>query len=381
MPVGAPPKALEGAPGTLKGGSIIAGLHHRARMQTARATSEELWAPLDIAATAQGRKALWHSSTIAGPGSDGRTLDRFSAYITQARSFYFAAEGMDIRSRPLTGYYALLNLSKAWLTLVDPTTTAAAKVLHGASDEFKLAPGQYYTWSKERLALHTSGVLGEIAKRTGRGYAVARRTVVALDALLPYLCEAFDELEESAATPRLVPLAAVAVHKGDADDNGTKKTALWLRAEVEPGALSARNISPSTLPRRARHFGSVFGHRQSGEVTHSYESAPVFSGPNVAYALPGVRSAFDNSMIFVNRGAGPHRYFAVLTADDLLSQEALSFAVMHHLSNMVRYRPEQVDRMAVSPRSWLLSTWVPRALENALLTYSTRILEREVRLA
>ena len=134
------------------------------------------------------------------------------------------------------------------------------------------------------------------------------------------------------------------------------------------------------LPTRAGHFGSVFEHRQSGEVTHSYESGPVFSGPNVAYALPGVRGAFDDSMIFVNRGAGRHRYFAVLISDDLLSQEALSFAVMHHLSNMVRYRPEQVDRLAISPRSWLLSTWVPRALENALLTYSTRILEREVRL-
>jgi YaaC-like Protein len=380
MPAGAPPKALEGTPATLKGASIIAGLHHKARIQTPRATSEELWAPLDIAATAQGRKALWDTSTIAGPGSDGRTLDRFSAYLTQARSFYFAAEGMDIRSRPLTGYYALLNLSKAWLTLVHPAATAAAKVLHGASDEFTLASGQYYTWSKERLALHTSGVLPEIARRTGHGHTVAQKSVVALDDLLPYLCEAFEELEESAATPRLMPLASVAVHKGEADDNGTPKTALWLRAEVEPGALSARNTSPSTLPTRARHFGSVFGHRQSVEVTHSYESAPVFSGPNVAYALPGVRNAFEESMIFVNRGAGAHRYFAVLTADDLLSQEAISFAVMHHLSNMVRYRPEQVDRLAVSARSWLLSTWVPRALENALLTYSTRILEREVRL-
>jgi hypothetical protein len=323
---------------------------------------------------------LWDSSAIAGAGSDARTLDRFSAYLTQARSFYFATQGMDIRSRPLTGYYAMLNLSKAWLTLVAPTTTAIAKLLHGASDEFTLAAGQYYTWSKERLALHTSGVLAEIARRTGRGYSVARTTTVALDDLLPYLCEAFDELEESDAAPLLVPLANVAVHKGSADDNGATKTALWLRVEVEAGALSARNVSPSMLPTRAGHFGSVFDHRQSGEATHSYESGPVFSGPNVAYALPGVRGAFDDSMIFVNRGAGRHRYFAVLTSNDLLSQEALSFAVMHHLSNMVPYRPEQIDRLAISARSWLLSTWVPRALENALLTYSTRILEREVRL-
>jgi hypothetical protein len=172
----------------------------------------------------------------------------------------------------------------------------------------------------------------------------------------------------------------VVVHKGAAEDNGTPKTALWLRAEVAAGPLSARNISPSTLTSRASHFGSVFSHRQSPEPTDSYESPPVFSGPNVRYALPGIRKAFDDAMIFVNRGSGPHRYFAVLTTTDVLSQEAITFAVLHHLSNMVRYRPEQIDRLAVGPRSWLLSTWLPRALENALLTYSTRILEREMRL-
>jgi YaaC-like Protein len=380
MPVGAPPKALDGVPATLKGVPIAAGVHHRSRTLTVRATLEELWAPLDIAATPQGRKALWETSGVAGASADSRTFDRFSAYLAQARSFYFAAQGMDIRSRPLTGYYALLNLSKAWLTLIDPTTTSVAKVLHGAADAFTLSAGQYYTWSKEQLALHPSGVLPEIARRTGRGYVVVQKTTMSLGALLPYLCEAFDELEDSEATPRLLPLADVVVHKGEADDNGTLKTALWLRAEVDRGALNARNISPSALPTRAGHFGAVFAHRQSTETTFSYESSPVFSGPNVTHALPGIRAAFDESMIFVNRGAGPHRYFAVLADTDLLSHEALTFAVLHHLSNMVRYRPEQVDRLAAGPRTWLLSTWVPRALENALLTYSGRILEREVRL-
>jgi len=360
---------------------IAVGLHHPARPFTTRATLEELWAPLDIAASPQGRKALWESSTVKGAGADARTYDRFSAYLTQARSFFAASQMMDVRSRPLTGYYATLNLAKAWLTLVDPATTSVPKVYHGASDAFVLQQGQYYTWSKERLKVHPGGVLPEIAARTGRNYVVAQVTEYALDDLIPYLCEAFDEIEESGTSgPRLLPLTDLVAHKGEADDHGTPKTALWLRAEVATGSLAARNISPSTLPSRAQHFGSVFGHRQTPERTNSYESPPVFSGPNVRYALPGLRSAFDEALIFVNRGAGPHRYFAVLTTSDVLSQEAITFAVLHHLSNMVRYRPEQVDRLSVGPRSWLLSTWLPRALENVLLTYSTRILEREMRL-
>jgi YaaC-like Protein len=225
--------------------------------------------------------------------------------LTQARSFFLASQVMDVRSRPLTGYYATLNLAKAWLTLGDPATTSVAKLYHGASDAFGLQQGQYYTWSKERLKVHTAGVLPEIAARTGRNYVVPQVTEYALDDLIPYLCEAFDELEESGTTPRLLPLAELVVHKGEADDNGTPKTALWLRAEVAAGPLSARNISPSTLASRAQHFGSVFGHRQTPEPTNSYESPPVFSGPNVGYALPGTRKAFGDALIRESRFRTP----------------------------------------------------------------------------
>jgi hypothetical protein len=62
-----------------------------------------------------------------------------------------------------------------------------------------------------------------------------------------------------------------------------------------------------------------------------------------------------------------------------MSQEAVTFAVMLHLSNMVRYRPEQLEKLAGERWSWLLSTWVPRALENSLLTYGTRIIRTELR--
>src|SRR6476620_11016548 len=50
-----------------------------------------------------------------------------------------------------------------------------------------------------------------------------------------------------------------------------------------------------------------------------------------------------------DRGARGQRYVLILEKlRSLLPQEAVAFAVMHHLSNMVRYRPEQVERLLVS---------------------------------
>jgi hypothetical protein len=89
--------------------------------------------------------------------------------------------------------------------------------------------------------VHPNGVLAEIARRTGRGHSVSAKTVKAISDLLPYLCEAFEELEDSDdAAPRLLALADVVVFKGKADENGSIKSAPWLRAEADRGASNAR---------------------------------------------------------------------------------------------------------------------------------------------
>jgi hypothetical protein len=121
---------------------------------------------------------------------------------------------------------------------------------------------------------------------------------------------------------------------------------------------------------------------ESDGDTYSYDSSPIAYGRNTTHALPHVATQFGDALIHVNRSNGQARYFLVLSQrSNLLSQEAVSFAVLHHLSNMVRYRPEEVERLAGEKWSWLLSTWVPRAMESALLTYTSRIIRQEFRVA
>lgn len=155
-----------------------------------------------------------------------------------------------------------------------------------------------------------------------------------------------------------------------------------MRAQVDRGLLAQREVPISRLPKEAFHFSSEFFQKASTEDgSLTYETTPVVYGKNTRHALPRLARQFENSLLHVNRGGGSERYFLVISPrKDLLSQEAVTFAVLLHLSNMVRYRPEQLEKVASERWSWLLSTWVPRALENALLTYSTRILQQEVRL-
>jgi hypothetical protein len=363
----------------MHGRPVVPGLAYPERTFSARATEEELWAALEVAGTPSGRDVLWKQHQ-PHKKPEVAALKRFSAYLGQARTFYRAAIAMDVMSRPLAGYYALLNLAKAWLTVADPATTAGT-LMHGAGDAY--VPKQRYRFSQERIEIRKDGALKELASRSGSGYAYGQETQLSVSELTGFLSETHQEYENSLGKyPDLLPLDSLEVLRGDAEVEGKDTRALWLRAEIDKGLLKARGLSSRTLPLEAWHFNSVFDHVASEAETLSYESEPVAYGRNTTHALPGIAEQFENSLIHTNRGGGPVRYFVVLSKlEKLLSQEAVAFAVMLHLSNVVRYRPEQLEKLAGERWSWLLSTWVPRALENALLTYGTRIVGAELRVA
>lgn len=365
---GAPPKGREGWPATLSGVPIYAGIMHPSRHFSARAAAEDLWTDLVLAMT-PARLAKLNWSATPSPEISGR----FVSYITQARSFYFAAASIDARSRPLPAYYSLLNLAKAWLTLVDATVTAG-KVTHGASDSFQAAGT--YSFAQEKFRFHTAGVLAEIAKRTGVKHVLTGGTDTPIEPLLPTLCEGLDYVSTAApGSASLIPLRDLRVRQGYLTPDDGTTGCLWLLAYLDRGS-----ITPAELLPRAPAFASVFDHITTDVPDcYAFESRTAHQyGVNPAPKVPSVLADVSTALIFIDRTSARRRYFALASSNSReLSQEARTFAVLHHLSNMVRYRPECVDLMAAGEWSWLLSTWVPRALENAVLGYSARILGRE----
>ncbi len=53
---------------------------------------------------------------------------------------------------------------------------------------------------------------------------------------------------------------------------------------------------------------------------------------------------------------------------------------MHHLSEIVRYRPHAAEELLESKYAWVLNTWVNRANDNYLLTMASRISDRDHRI-
>jgi hypothetical protein len=372
-----PPPERRGVAGRYRGREIVLGLGLQTRSLGVRTTPYEMWSPLRTLTTGDvGYKRLrgLHGSQI-----DKTAFRRFVAYLRQAETFYMSAEGLPPESRPLVAYYFVLNLTKAFLTCVDPRLTAA-RMQHGLSDAFQ--QHQRYWFNHEITRVHQNGVFPELARRTGAGYCHPSNTNLSVQRFAPYLVETADLFEEAVARPpKLLPISGLEIR----GRNGWA----WLRAEVMQGELTRRGVGSRTLTNRAHHFGAVFRQAQDPDVrTRIYESQrrrryrPANS-PRVDWpaAFERLRRDFERSLIHTNRGTTGTRHLIVLSdRSALLSQEAVGFLVMHHLSNMVRYRPEQVEKLVGQRWFFLFTMWVPRAMENFLLAMTCRILQEEVRI-
>jgi hypothetical protein len=347
---------------------ITAGIAPFRRRLSPRATVSDLWASLETALSDPhgfGRLERIHTVKLA----KGARL-RARAFLNQARQYYGPIAGVEPVAKPLLGYYFALNLVKAFLTTVDPETTAQ-RLGHGLRQSFNLLKN--YSFKRECLRVEKKGVFRLLATRTGSGHCWDAEYEIGLHELLPYLPDGYalyaDSYEKYA---QLLPIEDVGFLFGEG-----KKA--WLRVEVSRGTLQQRAINPQDLLMAARIFGSRFKLVTSEEETASYESVACFRyGKRRSEVLDDLCGEFDRTLIACDRSfPGTQRFIVLSPLPRLLSHEAVTFAVLHHLSSMVRYRPDAAERLLRSRHAWLLTSWVDRACESFLLNIASRITREE----
>jgi hypothetical protein len=363
----APPKARDGKPEASAGRPIVAGVAPFLRPLSARATNADLWAALEVLAVQN--EGLERLEKLHAVSLDQDARRRYAAFVAQARQYYNAIASIEPIAKPLLGYYFALNLTKALLTAVDPATTAA-HLQHGVSEDV-IKKKRYY-FQQEGFKIRQTGVFRLLAERTGQGFCWANGYRIRIVDLLPYLADGYDlygDIAEQA--PKLLPVSDAFVLFG--------QKAGWIRVEIDRNVLRQRAMSPESLLRKGRIFGDHFRLVQTDLGTASYESVREFKyGQRRVEILDDLSAEFDASLLAVQRNVtGGRRYIVLSDRRQLLSHEAVTFGLLHHLSNMVRYRPQDVERLRGSEYFWLFASWVDRACENYLLALASRITREE----
>jgi hypothetical protein len=295
---------------------------------------------------------------------------RLRAYVHQARQYYEAVASADPVAKPLLGYYFALNASKAFLTAQDESLTAAAGFSHGVGQHNSLLTTPY-DFYQEHFEIKTGGVFQALAANTGRGF-VWSPGPMKLSRLIPYLPESVDLYSSSfGEAPALIPVKDIRVIASGKRPNREA----WLTVRVARLALEEAKLSPRKLLTSAAAFAASFDLVDEGSAdTATYQLTKPVSYAQMPAPLPGLRQAFDRALIIRNRALGVRRDSITISPHvDLASSEAITFAVMLHLSNMVRYRPHHVEELRGGGHWWLFTSWVDRACENLLLSISTRM--------
>ena len=352
-----PPDARAGEEGSSAGRSITAGLAPFERRLSPRATQSDLWASLETSFTdPHGCDRLERAH---GVSLDKKARLRSRAFLNQAREYFTAVGGLSPVAKPLAAYYFMLNLTKAFLTASDPSLTVSHHLRHGMTQAYE--PGTNYSFNREAFRIKQAGVFRYLAEKTGMGHCWANNYELTLRELMPYLPDAYMLYADAyARTPRLLPVDDVSVlfHGRTA----------WLRAEVKPEVLKQHELSAPRLLEQAGVFGAHFKwvHTDRKE-TVTYESIqPLTFGHRRSEVLPKLSEEFDRCLFATDRSfPGSRRYIVLSKRTQLLSHEAVTFGVMHHLSNVVRYRPADAERILVGQHAWLLTSWVDRAVLRA----------------
>jgi YaaC-like protein len=328
----------------------------------------DLWASLDVAATAEGLKS---TAAAHGTSIDSAAGKRLAAYLAQASQYYKALPFLDPVAKPLMAYYFALNLTKAYLTVREPAFTAV-NVRHGASDAYK--PGQRYRFTQERVRIESPGVLQKLALSTGMEFCWKQNEELQLSKMVAYLAEGADLYSDAFGTkPKLLPITQARILRASV---GGGQNEAWIAVDVSRLLLKERGLSARGVLGAAKIFSSNFQlvFDQADTDTVTYESKNPIQFKKAVQVLGRLRAEFDRALLLRNRSTGGGVDYIVLSSrPKLLSMEALTFAVLLHLSNMVRYRPQQVEALRGSKYWWLFTSWVDRACENFLLSIASRI--------
>lgn len=368
---GKPPGISHGKPVWSRGRQVIAGLAPFEQSFSPRAHPNDLWASLD--ATQSESQARSAASRLGGRYFVATDSRRYRAFLRQAREFYLAQLNVAPAAKPLPAYYFVLNLAKAYLTLADPKMMRADWMQHGVA----VKPGARGTYAIDDALsdAKATGVFPELAARTGAGNKKPVGNPVVLADLLAYLTEATDEYSAMAgALPPLLPIEAIDVLQ----DEGTA----WLRVSVSTDALRRRkSLTPAKLPTAAGLFGAHFKFVGNDDAGRSFYESTRVKGPRRAATWSELAQILDRSLVGVDRSKlGGQWYVTLDPRKGLISYEAVTFLTLHHLSEIVRYRPHAAEELLGSKYSWVLTTWVNRASDNFLLTMASRITDRDHRI-
>lgn len=310
----------------------------------------------------------------------------YEFYWKQAETFYNAAKTLPFEASPVAAYYCMLNAAKSYLAY----RSASADVfvdefaMHGISedngdtgqdlDSIKIKHKQKgvfplfaTTLDSDFQTIWTSGT---------RSYSLK-----SLLYNLPFVHRAYSmtyTTRSKKVEELFLPLYAGDMPKYYKGNDG--KAYLCVDLEKEYFAANAQTIPNSVLSTIDPNF-KLFGN--SGFRLISRDGVR-YNATSISGELKSKNNQFRTQFSYI-RGSKRLWYLkrsrlsGILGAEVInLSDLTINMAAMHRISEIARYKPEQLSRLMKSKENWLLHEYISQSLDQFIDELASEITKQDI---
>ena len=288
----------------------------------------------------------------------------------QAKHFFLASESLPLNSKPLTAYYCCLNAAKALLCAngIDVTNIShgITQNRHGANTSNSL--------EKAEVIFTGSGVLNELSRYFGENVSKTTYNIKDLLYNIPCIHRTFS-ITYSGSSELFVPIRNIKFVREDT----TSKA--WVQFTVD--SRYANGTTLRYLPHGYRKItfaddpNGFYVRKENARFTWDIHASMEERLKIISNYHNKVRKDLfyiygPSSLWYIKKDLPNNRHILKRSSITLI------FAVMHWMSELVRYNPQRFERYMESKQNWLLHEFIDKALYQFVDEISCEITHQEI---
>lgn len=299
----------------------------------------------------------------------GENAKKALFYWQQAKHFFQASECLPENAKPLTSYYCCLNAVKALLCV---NGIDVKNIHHGVHSNVNKTSSN--SLISVEITFDNKGVLFEFAKYLGESVNKDKYTVKDLLYNIPCVhrtfCITYKELGEL-----FIPISDLKFVREEKNNNA------WLEFKLESKYSNQRVLNG--LPNAFRRTWDKYG--QENYCVRNEKNRIIWDKHtdikkrlDDLYKYHGKlrKDIFyiygDSKLWYIKKDLKSNKHIIKRSSMTLI------FAVMHWLSELVRYNPENFEKYMNSKQNWLIHEFIQKALYQFIDEISCEITKEEI---
>ena len=289
-------------------------------------------------------------------------------YWQQAKHFFLASENLPQNSKPLTSYYCCLNAAKALLCI---NGISVSNISHGITQD---RHNQTISKSLEQaeVIFLGQGVLFELSKYFNE--EACKQTLNIKDLLynIPCIHRTFT-ITYPNHSELFIPINNIKFIREDS----TQKA--WIQFDIDSGFQNSKILKsiPTSFKRTNIECSTYTFRKENSRFKWNIHSDIKARLTALSSYHNKVRKDIhyiygQTKLWYIKKKLPNNRH--VINRNSI----TLIFAVMHWMSELVRYNPEQFEKYMNSKQNWLLHEFIEKALHHFVDEISCEITHQDI---